>query len=406
MAIVAYVGLPRAGKSYSAIENAVLVALTRHRQVWTNIPLHMDVVQAEYPDAQVRYFTAADVSADADFFSSIPGGAVVVIDEPWRFWPSGLKANQMQEREKSFFAEHGHRVGENGLTLEIVLVTQDLAQLCAFIRQLVDKTFRVQKLDGIGFKSKFVTNVYQGCVTGDRPPKDRHIQRVISSYRPEVWRFYQSHTQGAVDGLVGVEEGTDGRASKFCSARWRVGAPLALVLAALGLVVLWRVTHPSAAPAPAPAARSVPEPVPAQQLAVVPASTLPVSASVASQPVPAPAPVSGPAERLPESARWRVAGSITRPDGVEVIVLTDGVYTRTRVLWTGSGCQRTQFDELECQLPGELVTQYSGSLPGAATTPVPAAPGPLAPGDVLAKTGAAVVKAGAALAKADVPVMH
>lgn len=396
MAIVAYVGLPRAGKSYSAIENAVLVALTRHREVWTNIPLHMDVVRAEYPDAQVRYFTAADVSADADFFASIPGGAVVVIDEPWRFWPSGLKANHMKEREKSFFAEHGHRVGENGLTLEIVLVTQDLAQLCAFIRQLVDKTFRVQKLDGLGFKSKFVTNVYQGCVTGDRPPKDRHIQRVISSYRPEVWRFYQSHTQGAVDGLVGVEESTDGRASKFGSLRWRVGAPLALVLAVLGLLVLWRVTHPAAESAPA--ARSVPASAPASA-PVVPAAS--VLASAAPAPAPAPVAPSAPVpDRLPESTRWRVAGSITRPDGVEVVILTDGVYVRTRVLWTGSGCQRTQFDEVECQLPGELVTQYSGPLPGASAAPMSAPastlPG-LAPGDVLAKTGTALGKAGAAL---------
>lgn len=400
MAIVAYVGLPRAGKSYSAIANAVLVALSKHREVWTNIPLHMDVVRAEYPDAQVRYFTAADVSADADFFTSIPGGAVVVIDEPWRFWPSGLKANHMKEREKSFFAEHGHRVGENGLTLEIVLVTQDLAQLCAFIRQLVDKTFRVQKLDGLGFKSRFVTNVYQGCVTGDRPPKDRHIQRVISSYRAEVWRFYQSHTQGAVDGLVGVEETTDGRASKFRSARWRIGAPLALVLAVLGLVVLWRVTHPASASAPAMPVASV----------SASASVLPVSAPAAraassvpaSAPIPSPVPASvSVSERSPESARWRVAGSITRPDGVEVVVLTDGVYVRTRVLWTGSGCQRTQFDELECQLGGELVTQYSGPLPGANAAPVaPAAPASikgLAPGDMLAKAGPALAKAGSAL---------
>ncbi|QIB67454.1 hypothetical protein G3T16_20745 [Kineobactrum salinum] len=68
-----------------------------------------------------------------------------MIDEAWRLWPAGTRANAMLEQHKSFLAEHRHMVSEDGRSTEVVIVTQDLSQLASYPRSLVALRIALQK---------------------------------------------------------------------------------------------------------------------------------------------------------------------------------------------------------------------------------------------------------------------
>lgn len=377
----AYCGLPRAGKSYGVVKHVIIPAVREGRTVWTNIPLNLDVWRERFPLCDLTVFDVADVEACPDWFQSVlPAGSVLVLDEAWRLWPSGVKANQLPQPHREFLAMHGHRVDDQGRAQIVVLVTQDLSQLCAFVRQLVSKTFRVVKLDMLGADKNYQVNVYQGPVTGDRPPKDKKISQHRGTIEPAICELYRSHTQ-SVDGLAGDETRLDARVSIW-SQRWLRFLPGVL---AIGAFLVWFTLHRLGGQA-SPSAPVVRE-VPAEQFPAIAQAPLPVPVS-ASQSLPAappaPAPVSVPS--LPESARWRVAGWVEGRDGAQV-VLTDGTYTRLRPLGDG-GCTRDAFGEVSCTLGSELVTQYSGRT----DAPLPPATDSAIPDTMLASAGSALLK--------------
>src|SRR5690606_16593216 len=171
MTITAYTGLPGSGKSYGVFENVIVPGLENKKPVWTNIPFNEDALLEKFGVTPTA-FTVDDITQNPDWFQTVfEPGAVLVLDECWRLWPAGLRANNVLMQHKSFLAEHRHMVGENGLSTEIVLVTQDLAQISSFARNLVENTFHVTKLSKVGFDKRFRVDVYFGPVTGATPPK-------------------------------------------------------------------------------------------------------------------------------------------------------------------------------------------------------------------------------------------
>lgn len=211
MSISAYTGLPRSGKSFSVIE-IMIEAVKEGREVYTNIPLHADVWLKELGAVPV-VFDSQDIIDNPKWFDEIlPVGALLALDECWRFWPAGLKASNVNPVHKEFLAMHGHKVNEAGITTQIILVTQDLAQLAAFVRQLIDKTFRCTKLDAIGQDKRFRVDIYQGAVTGQNPPLSQRLREIFYTYKPEIFKFYKSASQSKA-GDVGNEKRIDDRAN-------------------------------------------------------------------------------------------------------------------------------------------------------------------------------------------------
>src|SRR5690606_409283 len=143
----------------------------------------------------------------ADF---VPPGSVLVLDELWRRWPAGLKANQASLADKALLAEHRHRVDEQGRSMRIVLVTQDLSQVAAWVRILVEQTYKMTKLTAVGSTKKFRVDIYRGAPTGQNIPKSHLIRQMFGQYKPEVYRYYKSATQSAT-GNVGDESKADRR---------------------------------------------------------------------------------------------------------------------------------------------------------------------------------------------------
>ncbi|MCX2534997.1 hypothetical protein OQ486_16250, partial [Plesiomonas shigelloides] len=212
MAIVAYVGLPGHGKSYSVVAHVIIPAIKDNRRVITNIPLNADEIKADYPNADIRTFNTKD---ELLALGDLLVGAVVVVDECHKYWPAGLQAKAIPDNEKEFFGEHRHSVDVNGNSQQLVLITQDLRNLAAYSRTFIEQTYLCSKLIGVD-RRKFKVYLHNGNITGTRPVESKILgssSGTLYTYDPEIYKYYQSATKSQT-GQVGNEEPLDNRARK------------------------------------------------------------------------------------------------------------------------------------------------------------------------------------------------
>lgn len=232
MAITAYVGLPGSGKSYSVVENVILPALRQGVIVFTNIPMNRELIDREF-GGLLKQFDTQDLLDNPHWFQEVfLPGATLVLDECWRVWSAGTRANKLPEEHKSFLAEHRHMVGESGRSTEVVLVTQDLSQIASYPRSLVESTFRTVKLVAVGATNRFRVDVYSGAVTGNQPPKSQLLRQIPGKYKAEVYQYYTSQTMSEAEGH-GDETRTDDRNNILKSPFFRFllpGLAVAVVL--------------------------------------------------------------------------------------------------------------------------------------------------------------------------------
>jgi len=235
MTIAAYTGLPGHGKSYGVVENVIIPALKAKREVFTNIPMNALECRNQFGMAPIQFSTQDIIENESWWAEEFNAGALIVIDELWRLWPAGLKANNVREADKAFLAEHRHLVGENGISTEIIFVTQDLSQISAFARALVENTFRVTKLSKLGMSNKFRVDIYFGAVTGASPPKSKREREIYGKFKSDVFRLYKSHTKSET-GEAGNEDRTDNRFNILKGNGFKFG----IVLIAALIFTAWK----------------------------------------------------------------------------------------------------------------------------------------------------------------------
>lgn len=214
MAIDAYTGLPGSGKSYSAVALQIIPALKAGRKITTNMPIKQDLLETDYDaKGRIRTFTTQEIEANPERLMEIcPEGWILILDETWRLFPAGWQVSKIPDAYKTFMAEHRHRVDEDGNSTNVVLVTQDLAQISAFARQLVETTYVTTKLTTLGLQKRYRVDVYSGAVTGDKATEQRRLRQIFGTYEPKIYRYYTSHTQSLAKAEGTTQEGSiDGR---------------------------------------------------------------------------------------------------------------------------------------------------------------------------------------------------
>ncbi len=339
MAITLYCGRPGSGKSYGVVENAILPAIQTGRLIYTNIPLNIDELKADYPGCEQRIIQFANLDVTGQYLMDIPGGAVIVIDECWRWWPSGMKSNEMPMADKEFFAEHRHKAGADQLTQEIVLVTQSPSQIAKCLKDLIEKTILTVKAENIGLEKKYQVKIYSACIPSIDKPGEPN-QTGFGTYRPEIYKYYKSHTKSET-GLPGIEIKADKRGSIWSHWYIRYIAPVVIVG---GLWGIWYTYHfftgdafnkkpPEQAEAPivTPAAQAKPQP--AQQQQQAPKATV-------------------------ESTRFRVVGTTYR-QGFLHVYIEDGK-TQQLIAFAADRCKMGGLNGPECEMEGQIVTRYTG----------------------------------------------
>lgn len=334
MAVHAYVGKPGHGKSYGVVERVVIPSLKQGRHVVTNIPLNADDLLADFGG------TIQQLPADwfdlPDLSDYVLPGCVLIIDEAWRRWPQGQRANQANPWDKTLLAEHRHMVDANNNSMRIVIVTQDLSQIPSWARTLIETTFRVVKLS----KKVYRVDVYSGVVTGDKPPTSRRVRQFPGRFDKSIQSYYQSATHSAT-GTVGDESVADNSASFLRSYGLWFLVGVVVVGLFFGIVGVKRFF-------------SKPDEKNNQDVSHVKVSPQP--------PTPKLAPVIPPVNY---SETWRLTGFIhpSEPDpnskvdlSVAVLVDTSG---RTRYV-AFSRCRFfSDFKEAYCDIDGERVTTWT-----------------------------------------------
>ncbi len=216
MATSAYIGLVGSGKSYTVVQSAIIPALSEGRKVLTNIKMN----KAELLDAGIKLPIQFETQAALDdpyFFDNEEFyGALVVIDECQKLWPSGLRSDKANPSHISFFTEHRHRVGVDGRSIEIIVVTQRLSLIAGFIRANIEKTFVAVNLAIVSKPKSYRLDLYVGAVK-DTPNKRDVVNEYFGTYDPEIYKFYVSHTASKFG--AGDESRIDNRISIFSRRR-------------------------------------------------------------------------------------------------------------------------------------------------------------------------------------------
>lgn len=364
MSIICYTGLPGDGKSYSAVQNVVIPALKEGRIVAHNLDLNLaalNVVTGR--DCEKLLVQLGRDWKPQEIVDACPPGAVIILDEVWRYWPAGIKANEVPQDELKFFKEHRHRVGDDGLATEILIIDQDPATgIPKFLRSLVQLTYIHTKLDAIGAKGRFRVEVYTRCQPADKPAKSAHIRSLQGKYVPEVWNCYVSHTQAKKVGEAGLERAVDRRASilKGYTMKAAICGAIALPFIAVWVVNSFQAMGAKGAAtpqaiaardrAPAPNERSelepVHEPEPERTVYVDPEPTaIEKARKVASEYL------------AVESDRWTLLGVVHKSDGSGLAM----VRTSLGVRHIPADRCRNPGPEWECWINGRMITVWTGA---------------------------------------------
>lgn len=348
MSIYAYVGLPGSGKSYDVVANQILPALKAGRRVVTNIPLNMPELCAVVPAAAelLSSFPTEQVQSAPELIDQYAKpGCVLVLDEVWRLWPSGVQAKNVPEPFRKLLAEHRHMVDEHRNSMQIILVTQDLAQIGAFARQLVEMTFHHTKLSFVGAAGSYRIDVYNGPQSGPNPPKSSRLREIFGRYDAAIFKLYKSHTMSAAGEAGANEASVDARANVWKRPGIWVGL--------IGIVVVgvWAFVHFRHGLLKTPAGRER-----AGGALRLEGSSMGRSAAT------------------PQSRSWRVVLDVPE---LSLTYLSDGqLVTRVRLPDT---CDRTTDGLVLCHWHGQLVTNEFVQVLPAFAPAAPALPGIASP---------------------------
>jgi zona occludens toxin len=255
MAINAYCGVMGSGKSYEVVSGPLLDAVAAGRRVVTNIdgvneeliheylcekrgvPVERlgSIVHVRTDDLKKEGFFPQEVES-SDGATVIPGfvqaGDFVVIDEAWKLWAVGEKISR---EHMTFFRMHRHFVHpETGVSCDLVLMIQSIADLNRSIRAVVELSFRMVKLKSVGAPSRYRVEMYE---TGKQTASTR-TGTFIRRYQAEIFPLYKSYA-----GAAGVESVVDRRQNVFGrKSLWMVAGGV-LVLGLSGAWFAWRFFH-------------------------------------------------------------------------------------------------------------------------------------------------------------------
>ena len=370
MSIICYTGLPGDGKSYSAVENVVIPALKEGRHVAHNLMLNelaLTIVCGREVASLLHQLGKDDTPQQV--IEKCPPGAVIVLDEVWRYWPAGVKANEVPKDELKFFKEHRHRVGDDGLSTEILIIDQDPGTgVPAFLRSLIEVTYIHTKHTKVGAKGRFRVDVYTRCQSAVKPSKGAFLRSLQGRYRPEVWNCYVSHTQAKRIGEAGLEKMPDDRGNilKGWTIRaavvalialpflfWFASAALSGMVKGGGLKAGQKPSQVAAGHGSGAAAKPAHPPSTQPQIAPpAPADTSAPSGAPdnAVQRLPGLPPISG---------TWRILAVVWKPDGMTGRVLLSSANGR-RMLDV-SYCKQDDSDNWRCDVEDGQATMWSGA---------------------------------------------
>ncbi|MGC2854185.1 zonular occludens toxin domain-containing protein [Novispirillum sp. DQ9] len=202
------VGVPGAGKSYTAVADEILPALQTGRMVITNLPLKIDVLRQFFPNVdslvhlqhtfgpeffgvwKEEAWHGQDVALQWRHPKNQAMGPLLVVDEAHEHFAT----KKTDVSVLYWFAKHRHAGSD------FVLVTQRTKKVHIDIRDLVEFTVYMRRSSIVKllkpryfFKKTYVRLMYDGP---DVSWMSRPVHKQIRYYDPKVYKLYQSFTMG------------------------------------------------------------------------------------------------------------------------------------------------------------------------------------------------------------------
>lgn len=187
MAIQFYCGSPGAGKSYHVVRYVILPALIAGRCILTNLPVKLKEIYEAYPQLkeQDNYLEFVEHKQIRDLHEIVDcekyAGWLIVIDEAHDYWPSHNFIKE--EGFRSWLSQSRHKMQD------VILVTQDFANVAKFIRGLTKERWHFEKNDARGFSKSYMQDYFTGI-------SKKRVTREIRKYDPEYFNYYDSHDTG------------------------------------------------------------------------------------------------------------------------------------------------------------------------------------------------------------------
>ncbi len=225
MAISAFVGVPGSGKSYELVKSVILPAIQSGRRVVSNVyglneeKIHQYLLKNNRKLREEQLgeliYVSNEQCLDPNFLPSMEeqdtfckAGDLIVIDEVWRIWGSD---KDIPKNHRSFIAEHRHfSHPDTGITCDLVVINQDVAQIPRFIKDRIETTYRMQKHVSLGFRNRYRVDVFQGV----KLFKSNRMNYYQEKYDNEIFELYKSY-----ESTNAKESVTDKRQSIFSSKK-------------------------------------------------------------------------------------------------------------------------------------------------------------------------------------------
>lgn len=194
--ISAFVGLPRAGKTYEAVkkiwDNLRMTDSEGNpspRRVYTNIagmddPVHRACLQhACGLDDYLfnKFFVWVPDSEMVHFWDFVKDGSLIIIDEVHKLFNNRDWNADKNRRFADWCSTHGHH------HFDVILVTQDMEKVEKQVRSLIEWTWVYQRINflGKGVRNRYMVYGYSGDETKGKPltpPAQRGYNHIIFTF--------------------------------------------------------------------------------------------------------------------------------------------------------------------------------------------------------------------------------
>lgn len=209
MAINAYTGLMGSGKSFEVVANVIVPAIKSGRRVVVNVDgiseekIHEFLVARNKGIDPSKFGKIVHVSDEdiqkVGFFpdekkpeqaSIVQPGDLVVVDEAWRHWN---KDKKISPEHMQFFRMHRHYTHpDTGLSCDLALIFQSIADTHRSVRDVVEVTARTVKIKTLGLARTYRIELYEG----GKLTKAARFARKVQKYDKAVFPLYKSYAGG------------------------------------------------------------------------------------------------------------------------------------------------------------------------------------------------------------------
>lgn len=229
-----YEGMPRSGKSFSAVRDEIIPALKKGREVLAYID-GLDhiriaaVAEIELEDCR-RLLHVLQREEVKNLRQHVKPDMLIVIDEAQNFWRTSTK--QLDDDITQFVAEHGH------MGLDIVLMGQSIKDLHTLWRRRVERKVFFQKKSALGKTNEYTATFFSAVLSGD----DILFEKIMTMsyvYEEKYFGTYKSHT----DDTTNKETKVDQRAIIWNHPIFRKWGPLFLIFCVGAIYYLWNLMH-------------------------------------------------------------------------------------------------------------------------------------------------------------------